>query len=627
MNSLDLPWLPLPHADFVQQLRSLRDSEAFDAVRFRKLATTRLNLQQLTALSRALPSTTQGLPGERLKLRVLCNGTFDFLLPAVLATAPRHGLSLVATNAPFGSHVHEALDPASETNRGGYDVSLLMLDHRAFEFSPCPGDVDIARQAVDTAVAHLNTLTAALQKTSSRIVVQTLAPPPGALFGSLDASLPGTLAWQIHEFNRLVRAQRVPGRLVLDVAAIAASVGTERWHDPTIWALAKIPIAQQAIPLYADHVCRLLMAASGKSRKCLVLDLDNTCWGGVIGDDGMAGIIIGQGNPRGEAFLNVQATALALRGRGIMLAVCSKNDDAAARMPFREHPEMLLKEQHIAAFQANWEDKPANLRAIAKALNIGIDALVLLDDNPVERDLVRETLPEVGVPELPEDPGLFAPTLLAAGFFEAIDFNDDDRQRADQYQTNALRSALLESTTDLDTYLASLKMVAYASPFDEVGRGRITQLINKTNQFNLTTRRRSEAEIAGLEQDPHALTLQVRLKDRFGDNGVISVIICVVDGDAWRIDTWLMSCRVLNRGVEHAVLNLLVELADQRGIARLIGCYVPSERNSLVKQHYPSLGFVAPPGGRRGSEWTLRVSDYRPKQTHIEIHTAVEMQH
>jgi FkbH-like protein len=620
MDSLELPWLPPVANDFGQQVRALRQAQAFDAARFRKLATMRLNRLQLSTLARALPAADEAWPADRLRLRVLSNGTADFLLPALAATAPRHGLWLKPTTSAFGTYLQEALDPQSETHRSPSDVVLLALDHRAFDLIPTPGNLEAGRQRVDAALAQLQGMADALQRANECLVVlQTLAAPPGALFGNMDGQVPGTTGWLLDEFNRGLRVQRTASRPLLDVASLAATVGLERWHDPSLWSLGKIPFAQQAIPLYADHLCRVLMAVRGKSKKCLVLDLDNTVWGGVIGDDGLAGIVLGQGSPTGEAHLAVQQAALALRERGIVLAVSSKNEDAIARLPFREHPEMLLREEHIAAFQANWQDKAANLRAIASTLNIGVDALVLLDDNPAERHQVREALPEVGVPELPEQPEFFAPTLLAAGYFEAVQFTAEDLDRAAQYQANAARNVSLASGADLKEHLASLDMVAQASPFDEVGRARIAQLINKTNQFNLTTRRRTEAEVAALERDPAVQTLQVRLKDRFGDNGMISVVICLPDQDAWQIDTWLMSCRVLNRGVEQAVLNVLVDQARQRGVTRLVGRYLPTPKNALVQDHYRALGFTPRTSPDGTAEWVLELADHTDYETQIRM--------
>ena len=338
--------------------------------------------------------------------------------------------------------------------------------------------------------------------------------------------------------------------------------------------------------------------------------MDNTVWGGVIGDDGLDGIVIGQGDATGEAHLHVQRTALALRDRGVVLAVSSKNTDDIARQPFQKHPEMLLREDHIAVFQANWNDKATNIKAIAEELSLGLDAMVFLDDNPVERGLVRKMLPQVAVPELPDNAALYARTLLAAGYFEAIAFSGEDRKRAEFYQDNARRVTLQKQAGDVDAYLVSLNMQMTLQPFDDTGRARIAQLINKSNQFNLTTRRYTEADVAAAQQDPNAFTLQVRLADAFGDNGMISVLICRRQQDDWDIDTWLMSCRVLGRKAETAVLQELITQARAQGIQRLIGRYLPTEKNKLVEDHYAKLGFALIDKRADGSAvWELHVQD------------------
>jgi FkbH-like protein len=377
------------------------------------------------------------------------------------------------------------------------------------------------------------------------------------------------------------------------VASVAAAVGTSNWFSAAQWNMGKLPFADSFVPLYADHVARLIGALRGKARRCLVLDLDDTVWGGIIGDDGVEGIRIAQGDSVGEAFLAIQRMALSLRERGIALAVSSKNEDATARIPFRKHPEMLLREEHIAVFQANWKDKASNITAIAETLNLGLESLVFLDDNPVERELVRRTLPEVGVPELPEDPALYPFALIAGGYFEATSLSEEDKKRAAFYEGNARRVQLKAEVADVDAYLASLNMEITFEPFDELGRARIAQLISKSNQFNLTTRRYSEADVAQIAAEPDAFTLQVRLTDSIGDNGMISVIVCRKTAvDTWTIDTWLMSCRVLGRRVEEMVLREIGRNAALAGVGRLIGEYLPTERNMMVKDHYRKLGFA-----------------------------------
>jgi FkbH-like protein len=345
------------------------------------------------------------------------------------------------------------------------------------------------------------------------------------------------------------------------------------------------------------------------------MDLDNTLWGGVLGDDGIEGIKVAQGDAVGEAHLAVQRLALDLRARGIVLAVCSKNTDEIARAPFEKHPDMLLKLEHIAVFQANWNDKATNIQAIAEELSLGLDSIVFLDDNPVERGLVRQLLPQVAVPELPEDPANYARTLAAGGYFEAVIFAEEDLKRAGFYQDNAKRVSLQKQVGGVDSYLASLDMTITFQPFDATGRARIVQLINKSNQYNLTTRRYTEPEVTEAENDPAVFTLQVRLADIFGDNGMISVIICRSAGsDVWDIDTWLMSCRVLGRKVENMVLREILEKARAAGVRKLTGTYRPTTRNKLVVDHYAKLGFTKTSEADDGlTRWELHVQDAAPE--------------
>jgi FkbH-like protein len=599
----DLLWLPKAPADFPQQCRNLPEGDCGDALRF--LATHALDENQLTRLAKAVDRITAAersiKPLVPFKLGVVSNATSHLAVPALIASGLRHGLLIDVAEADYGQVMQEALDPRSLINQAKPDAVLLAIDHRGLPI----GDGD-----TEACLSYLDTIRAGIRG-SALCIVQTIPRPPESLFGNADLNIGQTLRHAIDAVNRGI-ADSLSGTpdVLFDVAGLAETVGLAEWHDPTLWNMAKVPFATRFLPLYAEHVCRIIAALRGKSRKCLVLDLDNTVWGGVIGDDGLEGIVIGQGDATGEAHLAVQRMALALRERGIVLAVSSKNDDAIARFPFRSHPEMLLKEEHIAVFQANWQDKATNIQAIARELSLGVDAMVLLDDNPVERALVRKLLPQVGVPELPPDPALYARTLLAAGYFEAIAFSAEDKKRADYYRDNAKRATLERSVGGVEAYLTSLAMVIGFRPFDETGRARITQLINKSNQFNLTTRRYSEADVLAAERDPDCFTLQVRLSDSFGDNGMISVIICRRAATTWKIDTWLMSCRVLGRKVERAVLQEILHHARNEGIDRLEGTYLPTERNRLVEDHYADLGFSLVSRADDGSTvWELAVAD------------------
>jgi FkbH-like protein len=606
-----LAWLPPPPLDFAAACKAL-DSPAVGPAA-RALANHALDQNQLARLGRAIARATAAgrtlSPLEPFRLALIGNGTLELLVPILVATAARHGVGLECIHAAYGQMTQEALDPSSRINSSQPDAVLLAVDYRGLPLQFIAGDAAAERADIDSAVAQINTIREGIRlHCGAVVIVQTVAPPPETLFGGFDCIVPGTPRRLIERLNHAI-TESVAGTndLVLDVARLAETVGLGTWHSPALWNLAKLPFDDSCLPIYADHLMRLIAALRGRSRKCLILDLDNTVWGGVIGDDGLEGIKIAQGDATGEAHLAVQQLALSLRRRGIVLAVSSKNTDEIARAPFREHPEMLLKEEHFAVFQANWNDKATNIKAIAEELSLGLDAMVFLDDNPVERALVRQVLPQVAVPELPEDPAWYARTLAAAGYFESIAFSAEDRARADMYQSNARRVALQSQAGDLDAYLASLGMEILFAPFDRVGRARISQLINKSNQFNLTTRRYSEAEVAAAEEESEVFTLQVRLVDRFGDNGMISVVICRPDrSGVWAIDTWLMSCRVLGRRVEQMVLREIILHARESGLQTLIGTYHPTEKNGLVRDHYHKLGFENLAERSDGTtEWSL----------------------
>jgi FkbH-like protein len=609
-----LAWLPPAPDDFSTRCRQLLDDPAELGGRMQRLANHALDENQLHRLAKVIDKARGGgralAPLTPLRLGIVSNATSHFIVPALVASAARHGIALECIEADYDQVMQAALSADSPINQAQCDAVLVAVDHRGLPLNATPGDAQAAQQTVQAALGHLEMIRNGLRTHGKAVcIVQTLVRPVESLFGSFDRVLPGTLRHLVDEANRGI-AHSVAGTedLLLDVAHIAETVGVADWHDATLWNMAKLPFSSAFLPLYADHVCRLLAALRGKSRKCLILDLDNTVWGGVIGDDGLEGIVIGQGDATGEAHLHVQRTALTLCERGVVLAVSSKNTDEIARQPFREHPEMLLREEHIAVFQANWNDKASNIKAIAEELSLGLDAMVFLDDNPVERGLVRRMLPQVAVPELPADPALYVRTLLAAGYFEAVAFSGEDRKRAEFYQDNARRVTLQKQAGDVDAYLLSLNMQMTLQPFDDTGRARIAQLINKSNQFNLTTRRYTEADVAQAQADPDAFTLQVRLADTFGDNGMISVLICRRVDDDWDIDTWLMSCRVLGRKVETAVLQELVAQARARGIRRLLGTYAPTEKNKLVEEHYAKLGFtLTERRGDGGTAWELRV--------------------
>jgi len=592
-----------------------------------ELASSALDLNQSTKLAKAMAQAqARGStldPLGSFRLAILSNSTLDMVVPVLVSSAAREGIALEVIRPSYDQVAQEAFTPDSKVNSSKPHAVLLALDYRALPLKLSPGNPDAAAATVAGAIGYLQALRDGIKANSGAVCIfQTFAPPVETLFGNLDRALPGTLRSLIdrinHELAELVLGS---GDVLLDVAALAETVGLAAWHDTRLWNMAKFPFADDCIPLYGYQVARIVAALRGKSRKVLILDLDNTLWGGVIGDDGLEGIKVAQGDATGEAYLAVQRHALDLRQRGIVLAVSSKNTDEVARTPFEKHPEMLLRLEHFAVFQANWNDKATNIQAIADELSLGLDAMVFVDDNPVERGLVRKLLPQVAVPELPQDPAGYVRTLTAAGYFEAVAFTVEDLQRAGFYQDNARRAGLQRQVGGVEAYLASLDMTITFQPFDATGRARIVQLINKSNQYNLTTRRYTDAEVTAAESDPDVFTLQVRLADMFGDNGMISVVICrPSEAGVWEIDTWLMSCRVLGRKVEHMVLREILEKAQAAGIRTLIGIYRPTARNQMVAEHYAKLGFSQVQQDDSGlTRWELHVDGANPQTAPMKV--------
>jgi len=380
--------------------------------------------------------------------------------------------------------------------------------------------------------------------------------------------------------------------VVNDILYLSAQVGLDAWHGHTYWYNFHMAVSPTGTVALAQNVAGVVKSIYGKSKKCLVLDLDNTLWGGVVGDDGVQNLILGRDHPVGEAFLDFQRYVKNLQRRGVILAVCSKNDIENAREGF-SHPDSILKADDFSVFKANWSPKPENIREIARELNIGLDSIVFVDDNPVERALVADQLPEAAVPDVGSDVSRFAQILERERYFEVDKVVQEDLHRGTYYSLNTQRSSSQGGFRDYGEFLASLEMTAEVASFSSIYLERISQLINKTNQFNLTTRRYTSAEVEVIAQDPIFITLYGRLADRFGDNGLVSVLIGRVADQTVELDLWLMSCRVLNREMELAMFDALIEQCQARGIRKIVGVYIPSKKNGLVAGHYPNLGFNA----------------------------------
>ncbi|MBF0435690.1 MAG: HAD family hydrolase [Magnetococcales bacterium] len=521
----------------------------------------------------------------------------------------------------YDNYTSEILDDTSDMVAFKPEVVILLPSQRRHSYQ---GALTDDRQVIEGHLKkecqQLLALTHTLhEKTKADILLYNFIPPPGHDLGTYRNK---TLAspWSYTALLNLELGLNAPSYVqICDVHFMAARMGLLVAQDRRGWFESKQLGSPALLVAMARESARIIAALRQPMKKVLVLDLDNTIWGGVIGDAGLEGIELGDTSPRGEAFKYFQKYVLSLTERGILLAVCSKNDHDKAMEPFEKHPEMVLRSQHIVCFKANWQPKSDNIRAIAQELNLGLESFVFVDDNPAEIEIVRQFLPQVSTISLASDPSDYVGQLEDSHYFEPLVITREDRDRSSQYMRETRYKELQSVATDMDSYLSSLAMQATFSAFTRVDVPRIAQLINKSNQFNLTTKRRSESEVLALLASDQHVTCTIRLSDRFGDHGLISVVIGQIDGDCLHVDTWLMSCRVLKRQVEEEALNELVRLAVRSGCSQVVGHYLPSAKNGMVKSHYQNLGFTTVREDDDGGDYVLHIAGYRPKQTNISI--------
>jgi FkbH-like protein len=429
-----------------------------------------------------------------------------------------------------------------------------------------------------------------------------------------------SLTFQVRKLNfELMKlAQQHPNLFICDIAGLQNKFGRNFMFASNVYVSTEMILSIDALPYVASRVVDIVAAVKGQFKKCLILDLDNTVWGGVIGDDGLEGIQLGHGLGIGKAFTEFQMWVKKLKQRGIIICVASKNNEETAKEPFEKHPDMVLKLDDIAVFQANWETKVDNIRTIQRILNIGFDSMVFLDDNPFERNMVRENIQGITVPELPEDPGEYLEYLYSLNLFETASYSNADKDRTKQYQVEAKRVSLAKTFHNEADFLKSLNMVSTVSGFTKFNTPRVAQLSQRSNQFNLRTVRYTEEDIAQLAEDANTIDLSFTLEDKFGDNGLIAVIIMKrQDEETLFVDTWFMSCRVLKRGMENFTLNTMVAKAKAAGYKRIVGEYLPTPKNKMVENHYTSLGFT-PVEGAATAQFVLDVNSYKDRECYIE---------
>ena len=444
---------------------------------------------------------------------------------------------------------------------------------------------------------------------------------------TIDRSLGNLDCYDIHgktyfinqlnsEFSKVAR--EIKNLYINDINYLSSYLGLKSWFDKSLWHQAKYALSMDAIPELAFNISKIINSIFGKSKKCLVLDLDNTCWGGVIGDDGLDGIHIGTETAIAETFTSLQSYAKELKERGITLAICSKNDFKNAKEGF-QHPESILKFDDFTSFKANWEPKHQNIIDIAKEINIGIDSLVFIDDNPVERDIVFSQIPSVSVPNIGSDVINFIEHIDRNGYFEPISLLSDDINRNQYYEDNKKRAVEQSTFKSYDEFLVSLDMTADIKSFSSVYLDRITQLTNKTNQFNLTTKRYTAGEIENIANSDDYIKVYGKLTDKYGDNGLIAITIGRVEAKQCHIDLWLMSCRVLKRDMEFAMLDELVSQCKEKGVSEIIGYYFKSAKNNMVSLFYEKFGFELKETSDEDTVWKLDISSYENKNKFIGV--------
>jgi FkbH-like protein len=545
------------------------------------------------------------------RVALVGNHTLSFLQAPVAVYLAGRGIRADWFTGEFDNYQQELLDENSGLHKFKPQVLLLLLDHRAIHFWPEKGaSKEDVRDIISKQVHEWEILWEKAHKGSNAAVIQTnIALPCERVFGNFEAKAPWSLSNYLRELNRIT-AERTPSYVgICDAEYLSGYLGTQAWFDEPAWYNAGQGFGFQALSLLSRDLASMVAGLLGKSKKCLVLDLDNTLWGGVIGDAGVEGISLG-GNPVGEAFVDFQAYCKRLKERGVLLAVSSKNNDEIAKTPFESHPEMVLKLEDFSAFMVNWNDKATNIKKIASDLNLGLDSFVFVDDNPAERALVRQFLPEVAVPELPDDPALFRRAIDHRNYFETWSLTSEDLARTGYYAADSKRKEAAANIIDLPDFLRSLQQVCTMGKFDDINLQRTVQLTNKTNQWNLTTLRMTEGEVRQRMSDPAWFTLWVRHRDKFGDSGLIALLIARQTGEIMEIENWLMSCRVINRGVEDCVFEELLGEVRGRGVKVLRGIYRPTAKNAMVADLYAELGFQCKAKGEDGTTiWELEISE------------------
>lgn len=550
-----------------------------------------------------------------LKVALLGDTATQFLGLALRGAGYSDGYDLQIWEADFNQVERQVFDPGSELYEYNPDVIVIFQSSHKLLGAYNKLAADTYSSLADNRLQLISSMYQQLkQSLKAKIIYYNYAEINDAVFGNYANKVTSSFLYQLRKLNvgLMELSAASADFFICDISSIQNQTGKANFFQSSIYINTEMVLSIDALPEVAAKTLDIIKALNGKFKKCVILDLDNTTWGGIIGDDGLENIQVGSLGI-GKAFSEFQYWVKKLQRRGIIVAVCSKNTESIAKEPFEKHPDMVLRLADIAVFVANWETKVDNIRHIQSILNIGFDSMVFLDDNPFERNIVRENIAGITVPELPEDPAEYLEYLYTLNLFETVSFSGEDAERTKQYQVEAERAVLQKSFASEDDFLQSLEMISVVEPFTKFNTPRVAQLSQRSNQFNLRTVRYTEADIECIANDSNYAPFTFTLQDKFGDNGLICIIILKKQSaDTLFIETWLMSCRVLKRGMEDFTLNTIATFAKENGFTHLQGEYIPTAKNEMVKDHYKKLGFT-----EDGNYWKLDVSQYNNKKCFI----------
>lgn len=575
-------------------------------------------------LKRNLKKDVSNFP--TLKVSLLGDTATQFLAVAIKGEGIELGYNIDLFEAEYNQVERQVLDPTSDlyAHEAKYTV-VFQSTHKLLEqYSLMP-----ASDWSSLADERINFIRTICENVGGKIIYYNYPEIEDTVFGSYANKVTGSFSYQLRKLNYELMnlAQEYPNLFICDIAGIQNKFGRDFMFDSTVYVSTEMILSIDVLPYVASRTLDIIISIEGKFKKCLILDLDNTVWGGIVGDDGCENIQVGHGLGIGKAFSEFQQWVKKLKNRGIIICVCSKNDEDKAKEPFDKNPEMVLKLDDISVFVANWENKADNIRTIQSILNIDYDSMVFLDDNPFERNMVRENVHGVTVPELPEDPGEYLEFLYTQNLFETASYSSADKDRTKQYQVEAQRVSTAKKFTNEADFLKSLEMVSDVIGFTSFNTPRVAQLSQRSNQFNLRTARYTEDQITAVENDPKQKGFVFTLEDKFGDNGLIAVVILqdisenapstiTPQPSTLFVDTWFMSCRVLKRGMESFTLNTIVAWAKENGYKNIIGEYLPTQKNGIVAEHYTGLGFTKLEGTET-AQWELDVDAYQNRECYI----------